>query len=220
MGRDAAAFLTGPGSAPPLLAIVARADGRLLKKHELPKGSVPASLAASKDGRTIFFSDGGTIWSVDAASGAARAFTTGHGVAGDPNADEILVQRNVAGGVQLVRIVLATRAETPVLVAGGLRLAPAPLSGGAIGADGRILVSAVSPETWLPVPAILEPSTGALTLVPLKAAADVLTASWGRNGTIVPMAPGTNGQLWSCRRKRARCRWKPRQSCRISCRRE
>ena len=70
-GRDAAAFLTGPGSAPPLLAIVARADGRLLKKHALPKGAVPASLAASRDGKTIFFADGGTIWSVDAASGAA-----------------------------------------------------------------------------------------------------------------------------------------------------
>ena len=202
-GRDTAAFLTGPGSAPPLLAIVARADGRLLKKHALPKGAVPASLAASRDGKTIFFADGGTIWSVDAASGAASSFVPGHGVAGDPNADDVLVQRNAASGVQLVRVSLATRAETPVLVAGTLRLAPAPLSGGAIGPDGRILVSAVSPETWLPAPAILDPATGALALVPVRAAGDILTASWGRGGTVLAMALGTNGEFWSFRPKDA-----------------
>jgi hypothetical protein len=200
-GRDAAAFLTGPSAAPPLLAVVARADGRLIKKHALPKGAIPSSLAASRDGRTIFFADGGTIWSVDAASGAAKAFCPGHGVAGDPSADDVLVQRNAATGVQLVRIPIATRTETPVLTAGPLRLAPAPLSGGAVGPDGRILVSAVSPETWRPVPAVLDPATGSLTLVPVRASGEILTASWGRGGTILAMTLGTNGELWSFRPK-------------------
>ena len=200
-GRDAAAFLTGPSGAPPLLAVVARADGRLIKKHVLPKGAIPSSLAAARDGRTLFFADGGTIWSVDAASGAAEAFCAGHGVAGDPGADGVLVQRNGASGVQLVRIPIATRAETPVLVAGSLRLATTPLSGGAVGPDGRILVSAVSPETWLPVPAVLDPATGALTLIPVRASGEVLTASWGRGGTVLAMALGTNGEFWSFRPK-------------------
>ena len=105
--------------------------------------------------------------------------------------------------MQLVRVSLATRAETPVLVAGTLRLAPAPLSGGAIGPDGRILVSAVSPETWLPAPAILDPATGALALVPVRAAGEILTASWGRGGTVLAMALGTSGEFWSFRPKDA-----------------
>ena len=198
-GRDTVAFLTGPAAAPPLLAIVARSDGRLLKKHALPKGAVPASLAASRDGRTIFFADGGTIWSVDAASGAVKTLCPGDGVAGFPDADDVLVQRNAASGVQLVRVSLVTLAETPVLSAGPLKLAPAPLSGGAVGPDGRILVSAVSPETWLPAPAVLDPATGALALVPVRAAGEVLTASWGRGGTILAMVLGTNGEFWSFR---------------------
>ena len=201
VGRDAIAFLTGPANAPPLLAVASRADGRLLKKHALPKGAVPSSLASSRDGRTIFFADGGTIWSVDAASGAAKEFCAGHGVAGDPNADAVLVQRNASSGVQLVRVALATRAETPVLVTGPVRLAPAPLSGGAVGADGRILLSAVSPQTWLPVPAVLDPSTGALTLVPVRSEDEILTASWGRGGTVLAMALGTSGEFWSFRPK-------------------
>jgi hypothetical protein len=200
-GRDTAAFLTGPPDAPPLLAIVSRSDGRLMKKHALPKGAVPSSLAASRDGKTIFFADGGTIWSVNAASGAAKTLCAGHGVAGFPDADDVLVQRNAASGVQLVRVSLATLAETPVLSAGPLKLAPAPLSGGAVGPDGRILVSAVSPETWLPAPAILDPATGALSLVPVHAAGEILTASWGRGGTILAMVLGTSGELWSFRPK-------------------
>ena len=199
VGPRAVAFLTGPANAAPLLGIASRLDGRLLKKHALPKGAVPSSLAASRDGRTVFFADGGTIWSVDASSGAAKAFCPGHGVAGFPDADDILVQRNAASGVQLVRVALATRAETPVLVTGPLKIAPAPLSGGAIGADGRILVSAVSPETWLPSPAVLDPATGALALVPARAAGEILTASWGRGGTILAMALGANGEFWSFR---------------------
>ncbi len=41
VGSDAAAFLTGPADAPPLLAVVSRADGRLLKKHALAEGRGP-----------------------------------------------------------------------------------------------------------------------------------------------------------------------------------
>jgi dipeptidyl aminopeptidase/acylaminoacyl peptidase len=200
-GRDTAVFLTGPADAPPQLAVVSRSDGRLMKKQALPKGAVPSSLAASRDGKTIFFADGGTVWSVNAASGAAKTLCAGHGVAGFPDADDVLVQRNAASGVQLVRVSLATLAETPVLSAGPLRLAPAPLSGGAVGPDGRILVSAVSPDTWLPAPAILDPATGALSLVPVRAAGEILTASWGRGGTILAMVLGTNGEFWSFRPK-------------------
>jgi hypothetical protein len=201
VGAQSAAFLTGPGTSAPLLGIVSRADGRLLEKHALPTGAVPSSLTASRDGRTVFFADGGTIWAVDVASGAARTLCAGHGVAGFPDADDVLVQRNAATGVQLVRIALATRAETPILAAGPLKLAPAPLSGGAIGPGGRILVSAVSPESWLSAPAILDPATGALALVPVRASGEILAASWGKGGTILAMALGTSGELWSFRPK-------------------
>jgi hypothetical protein len=59
----------------------------------------------------------------------------------------------------------------------------------------------VSPETWLPAPAILDPATGALSLVPVHAAGEILTASWGRGGTILAMVLGTSGELWSFRPK-------------------
>ena len=141
---------------------------------------------------------------MDAASGAAKAFAPGHGVAGDPNADEILVQRNAASGVQLVRVALATRAETPVLVAGGAAARSRPARPAARSAPtAGSSCPPCRPRRGCPRPAILEPSTGALTLVPVTAAGDVLTAAWGRSGTILAMALGTNGEFWSFRPKDA-----------------
>jgi hypothetical protein len=142
------------------LAVGTRLGGRLLKRHALPKGTVPAALAASRDGKTFFFADGGTIYSLDAATGATKKLCLGHGVAGDPRADELVVQRNAASGVQLVRVALTTGVETPVPVTGPLKLAPASLAQGAIGPDRRILVTAISQDTWAPIPAILDPGTG------------------------------------------------------------
>ncbi len=126
------AFLTGASGAPPQLGIATIADGRLLKRYALPKGTVPAALAASRDGKTFFFADGGTISSLDAATGKTKPLCAGHGVAGDPTADEVVVQRDAASGVQLVRVVLATNAETPIPVTGPLKIAS-----GAARAGGR-----------------------------------------------------------------------------------
>ena len=194
-----AAFLTGASGAQPLLGIASIADGRLLKRHALPRGTVPAALAASRDGKTFFFANAGTISSLDAATGATKAVCAGHGVAGDPTADAIVVQRNAASGVQLLRVTLATGLETPILVAGPLRLAPAALSQGAVGPDGRILVAVISQDTWAPVPAVLDPGTGGLTPVPVTYDGEIVSAAWGRSGLVLGMGLGSRGEFWSFR---------------------
>ena len=178
------------------LAVGTRLGGRLLKRHALPKGTVPAALAASRDGKTFFFANGGTIYSLDAAIGATKKLCLGHGVAGDPGADELVVQRNAASGVQLVRVALTTGVETPVPVTGPLKLAPASLAQGAIAPDRRILVTAISQDTWAPIPAILDPGTGVVTPVPVSYDGDIVATAWGRNGSILGMGLGARGEFW------------------------
>jgi eukaryotic-like serine/threonine-protein kinase len=197
------AFLTGASGAPPQLGIASVADGRLLKRYALPRGTVPAALAASRDGKTFFFADGGTISSLDAATGATKPLCAGHGVAGDPTADEIVVQRNAASGVQLVRVALATGAETPIPVTGPLKLAPAALAQGAIGPDRRILVAVISQDTWAPVPALLDPGTGSVTAVPVSYDGEIVATAWGRNGLVLGMGLGSRGEFWVFRPREA-----------------
>jgi hypothetical protein len=193
------AFLTGASGAPPQLGIASVADGRLLKRYALPRGAVPAALAASRDGKTFFFADGGTIFSLEAATGKTKPLCAGHGVAGDPAADEIVVQRNAASGVQLVRIALATGVETPILVTGNLKLAPVAFAQGAIGSDRRILVAAISQGTWAPIPAILDPATGSVTAVPVTYDGEIVATSWGRSGLVLGMGLGSRGEFWAFR---------------------
>ncbi|HMA29903.1 MAG TPA: protein kinase [Thermoanaerobaculia bacterium] len=197
------AFLTGASGAPPQLGIASVADGRLLKRYALPRGTVPAALAASRDGKTFFFADAGTISSLDAATGQTKPLCPGHGVAGDPTADEVVVQRNAAAGVQLVRVALATGAETPILVTGPLKLAPAVLAQGAIGPDRRILVAAISQDTWAPVPALLDPATGSLTAVPVAYDGEIVATAWGRGGLVLGMGLGSRGEFWAFRPREA-----------------
>ncbi|HSB64771.1 MAG TPA: protein kinase [Thermoanaerobaculia bacterium] len=193
------AFLTGASGAPPQLGIASIADGRLLKRHALPKGTVPAALAASRDGKTFFFADAGTISSLDGSSGTTKALCAGHGVAGDPTADEIVVQRNAASGVQLVRVALASGVETPILTTGPLKLAPAVFAQGAIGPDRRILVAAISQDTWAPVPALLDPGTGSITVVPVSYDGEIVATAWGRSGLVLGMGLGSRGEFWAFR---------------------
>jgi hypothetical protein len=197
------AFLTGASGAPPQLGIASIADGRLLKRYALPRGTVPAALAASRDGKTFFFADAGTISSLDAATGTTKPLCAGHGVAGDPTADEVVVQRNAASGVQLVRVVLATGAETPIPVTGPLKLAPAIFAQGAIGPDKRILVAAISQDTWAPVPALLDPGTGSVTAVPVSYDGEIVASAWGRSGLVLGMGLGSRGEFWAFRPREA-----------------
>jgi hypothetical protein len=197
------AFLTGSSGAPPKLAIASIADGRLLKRHALPRGTVPAALAASRDGKTFFFADGGTISSLDAATGTTKALCAGHGMAGDPSADEIVVQRHAASGVQLVRVAIATGAETPIPVIGPLKLAPAAFAQGAIGPDRRILVAAISRDTWAPVPALLDPGSGSVAAVPVDYDGEIVATAWGRSGLVLGMGLESRGELWAFRPRSA-----------------
>jgi hypothetical protein len=192
-------FLTGGVGAPPQLGIASIADGRLLKRYPLPRGTVPAALAASRDGKTFFFADAGTISSLDAATGATKPLCAGHGVAGDPTADEIVVQRNAASGVQLVRVALATGVETPIPVTGPLKLAPAALAQGAIGPDRRILVAAISQDSWAPVPALLDPGTGSVAPIPVIYDGEIVAAAWSRNGLVLGVGLGSRGEFWAFR---------------------
>jgi len=113
------------------------------------------------------------------------------------------VQRNAASGVQLVRVALATRVETPIPVTGPLKLAPAVFAQGAIGPDHLILVAAISQGTWAPVPAVLDPATGVVTTVPVNYDGEIVASAWGRNGLVLGMGLGSRGEFWAFRPREA-----------------
>ena len=203
VGPDTVAFLSAPaGGGPPVFALASAREGRLLKRFEETAGVTPQGLTASVDGRTLTFADKGSVFELPAEGGTPRKICAGDGVAADPSAGGLVLQRNGAAGVELVRR-SPDGSETPILITGDLVPSSLPLSGRAVAPDGRIVLTATSRGGWTSVAAILVPSTGAMTAIPVLYQGDVLGPSWSPDGKILAMGTGSRSELWVFRKQAA-----------------
>jgi tRNA A-37 threonylcarbamoyl transferase component Bud32/Tol biopolymer transport system component len=207
VGDSLVAFVSGGGGKRPTISLASVADGRIVKRLESTTGAVPQGLAASPDGRTLYYVDAGSVFSVDIDKGEKappRKLRAGNGVAVDPKRQELLVQLNEKDGVKLVAVPLAGGAERPVIYqTSTLRLTPLPLSAGAVGPDGRVVVTAASKDSWYWGPALLDPLTGAVERVPVIFDGDVQATTWSRDGSLLGMGVAMRSQLWRFRERAA-----------------
>src|ERR1700674_4379202 len=108
-----------------------------------------------------------------------------NGVAIDPRGPtgSLIVQVNALDGVKLLRVPLDGSTELSILFSSPLRLAPIPISGSAVGPDGRIAVTVTSPDTMFRGVALLDPSTAVLERLPVAFDGDLQYPGWSRDGT-------------------------------------
>ena len=206
-GRDArrprAVFLAGPLGAPPSLVLASIEEGRILRRLPGTEGAAPQDLAASADGRTVYYPDRGNLWSIDVDGNAPpRKLVAGHGVAAFPDGTELLVQRNGMNGVDLYRVPVTGGHELRIPLQGNLRLAPVPLAGRAIGLDGRVVVTVAARDSWRWGPAFLDPLTGAVERIPVVFDGDVQSAGWADGENLVGLGVSLRTELWRFREHR------------------
>ena len=195
-----AVFLSGAVGAPPGLVLASVRDGRILRRLAGTQNALPQELAAAPGGRTVYYPSRGELWAVDVDGEAPpRKVTSGQGVAVFPSGEELLVQRNGAEGVGLFRVPVTGAYAVSLPLLGELRLAPAPISGRAVAPDGRIVVTVASRDAWRWRPALLDPSTGALQLVPVEFDGDVRSVGWAPDGALVGLGVGLHTELWRFR---------------------
>ena len=198
-----AVFLAGPLGAPPGLVLASIDEGRILRRLPGTEGAAPQDLSASSDGRTVYFPDRGNLWAIDVDGKAPpRKLVAGHGVAAFPDGEELLVQRNGMNGVDLFRVPVAGGHELRIPIQGDLRLAPIPLSGRAIGPDGRVVVTVAARSSWRWGPALLDPVTGAVERIPVVFEGDVQSPGWADGGDLVGLGVGLRTELWRFRELR------------------
>ena len=196
-------FLLGGVDKKPLLALASVEDGRILKRFEATTGAAPQTLAASPDGRTLYYADAGEIWSLDVSSGTPRKLRAGHGVAVDAKRNELVVQLNGPEGNRLFAAPLGDGPERPIPFQGTLLLATTPIAPGAVGPDGRIAVTVTSRDSWFWGVGLLDPATGAVTPVPLGFEGDVQYPTFARDGSLRAVGVGTRSALWRFRARGA-----------------
>ena len=192
------AFMAGTGSDQTIVIASAR-EGRIIRRLQGVKGEYVTRLAASADGKTLFYTTSGNVWAIPAADGTPRKICAGDGVAVDPNGKDLIVNLNEKAGVRLVRVPISGGPGQDIRVQGDLPIDDVPLGGNGVRKDGKILVGVFPRDSWFFSLAILDPATGKLTRVPLNYTGDLYLSAWGSDGRILAMGRPMRAHLWRFR---------------------
>jgi len=194
LGQDRVALMLGADTSA-VVALVSIATGQLYK--ELP-GIRPTAMAGSPDGKTLYYVQSKVVWAMPSEGGTARKIREGDAVAVDPDGRHLVVELIDKAAVRLFRVALDGSPETEIAIQGDLRLAPGFMAPNAIGPDGRIALTVISPASWYWPMAILDPRTGKLEILPPGLAYDMY-GGWDSEGRIVYYAQGQESSLWRFR---------------------
>ena len=198
VGENLVAFLSGSVGQPSMITIATLPEGRIVRRLEETRGIMPQSLVASPDGRTLYYVNAGTLFSVPVDGGKPTSLRPANGVAVDarePGA-ALIVQVNAADGVKLLRVPFDGGSELSILFASTLRLSPIPIAGSAVGPDGRIAVTVTSPETMFRGVALLDPVTAVLERLPVAFDGDLQYPAWNRDGSLRAVGVSIRSSLW------------------------
>jgi eukaryotic-like serine/threonine-protein kinase len=149
------AFIAGTGS-DQTIGIASAGEGRIIRRLNESKGVPVTSLAASPDGKTLYYTADGTLWAIPANGATPRKVSAGDGVAVDPNGKGLIVNLVENTGVHLVRIPLAGGQEQAIQVQGDISMDPLPLGGNSFRKDGKLLVGVTPKDSWFFSPAVLD----------------------------------------------------------------
>ncbi len=198
VGEDLVAFLSGTVGQPPLITIAKIPEGRIVRRLEATRGIAPQGLVASPDGRTLYYVNAGSLFAIGVEGGAPRNLRPANGVALDPHGPSpaLVVQINAVDGVKLSRVPLDGSSEFSILFASTLKLAPVPISGSAVGPDGRIAVTVTSPDTMFRGVALLDPVNASLERLPVNFDGDLQYPSWSRDGSLLAVGVSIRSSLW------------------------
>jgi hypothetical protein len=197
LGSTRLAFIVGSGSQRRLrIATLEEGDVRLESTTLRVDCEDLVALAGAADGKTLYFVQARQVFAVPAdGSRAPQKIAAGDGVAVDPRSASLLIQRFEATGGRLFRLSRPGAELEEVSIEGHLRLAPVTLSAGAIGRDGRVLVTVAPKDSFFWRAALLGPA-GKLQLLPVGFEGDVVPTSWSKDGKILTTGYTLRGDLW------------------------
>jgi hypothetical protein len=199
VGSDRVAFLLGK---PPeqFIAVASIKDGRVSQRLKINAPDTIHSLSVSSDGATVFYSSGGSIWSIASSGGEPHHLGAGDAVAFDPLHRDLVIQLNQRDGVRLARLPQTGGSAEPVPIPSELRIPPSTWLGpNAVRMDGKLAVAVGSKDSWFFSPAVLDPATGKVQKVPLRYDADIGSLSWNQKNEMVTGAFLMRGSLWRFR---------------------
>jgi hypothetical protein len=155
-------------------------------------------LAASPDGKTLYYTMEGNVWAIPAADGFPSKICAGDGVAVDPNDKDLFVDLFGKEGTRLFRVSLSGGPRQEIRTPADVSLSNLPLSGSAVRQDGKVLVG-IETGSWFYSLAVLDPESAKLTRVPLKYTGDILLPRWTKDSHVLAFGEPMRARLWRFR---------------------
>jgi Tol biopolymer transport system component/predicted Ser/Thr protein kinase len=188
------AFLIGPAPHE-TIGIADTETGSVLRRLTPAKGPI-GSLAASPDGRTLYFAAGGTIWSMPSDGSDPKGLCPGDNAVLDPLGRYLIVARNNASQVRLFRVPLDGGAEKEIPFDHSQPFVSTGLQAGALDANGRLLLGLNPWDSWFNPIGVLDTATGRITRVSCDPLSDHHSSAWTADGRIVTSQLGLRATLW------------------------
>jgi Tol biopolymer transport system component len=194
VGQRGIAFTIGP---PPhtTIALAETDTGRITSRIDPGKGEIVA-LASSPDGKTLYFSAGGEIWSVPSAGGEPRPIRAGDSMAADPGGRSLVISTIESAKVRLFRVPLDGAKEREIVTDGSVPLSAATVNPGGLSADGRLLWPLAPVDSWFTVPGIIDINTGRITRIRADPIRDASVVTWTADGRLVGIDRRPLSALW------------------------
>jgi WD40 repeat protein len=193
-GAKEVAFMIGPAPHE-TIAFTEPASGRVVRRIAPGKGPV-GSVSCSPDGRTLYFSARGAIWSIPSSGGEARNIRAGDRVVSDPSGRRLIIEAVEGSQLRLFSVPLDGSPEREIPLDHSIPLTRSPLSTSGLSADGRLLVPLAPPDSWFNPPAVIDTATGRITRIPSDSRSDYRSMGWTPDGQVIALKNGLRAALW------------------------
>ena len=188
------AFVIGPDPHE-TIAVADASNGRVSGRISPGKGIVQ-SLAASPDGGTLYFTAGGSVWSIPAGGGEPSKICAGDWVVVNPSGGTLVVARNESSQIRLFELPATGGPERAIPLDRASPLFGLFISPGTIRGDGQMLVSLTVADSWFNPMAQLDLRSGRITRLAGDGVSDLHSAAWTHDGGFVASREGLVSTIW------------------------
>ena len=193
VGAQHAVMMMGPAASPDI-AIVNTADGRLVRRFHAPAAEI-GSLDASPDGRTLYYTHGGSVWSLPAEGGTPTKLGAGDSLTVEHDTGDLIVKLDESARIRLVRMKPTGGAVAEIPLRGELRLIQRALMPGSV-RQGKLVLGVASADSWFWHAATIDLETGGVTKLTTVNPSDFHFATWRSDGIPIGFGFGLNTSLW------------------------
>jgi eukaryotic-like serine/threonine-protein kinase len=180
------------------VALASVKEGRIIRRFDDTEGKQILELAASPDGKTLYYVSSGSVWSVPTDGGNSHKLCAGDGVTPDPNGHDLIVDL-IGQEVRLERVPLSGGPAQEIPVKSKDPIVPLVLGPEAINHTGKMLIGVVPNDSWFFRLGVLDLASGAITRIPLNYTGDIMIAAWSSDGKILATADPIRAHIWRFR---------------------